>query len=637
MKPGSTLARVLGAVALIVVALPSPASAALVRTVVADGGNGLVVETVDTNSFPNVTLTVGVSGGLEAIQASGEQFRVTENGVERPVTVEPADNPDDLNVVIVFDRSGSMGNDPLRAAKDAALAFVAALPAEINIGLVSFSSDETVDVPLTKDRAVLNAAIEKLDSDGRTSLYDGVILASTLFDASMERKILVVLSDGGDNESSATLEDAVAAVSGMTVEMIELATKESNRAALDQLAAPLTVRSTQDPKQLEDLYRSVAQSLVGRVNLRFESAVPKGSVMQLTVTLGEGATARSVSFDVATPAPPETTTTVATTLPPLQVAEPALESNDSTMARVVSFVLICGGFMCAFYFASDRRIRLSRERLIPSGTEARGKKRTFDPLRGLKARIESSEKQRQLIADIATLGLERSPGSIIVLTLGIALFGALLGLLIQGLLAGLILAFVVLVIARMRLNSKLDGRKSEFIDQLPETLSTLASMLRTGYGLTQALKAVADEAEEPTKSWLSKVLLEVSTGRDLIEAMRSLAVQINSVDFDWVIAGIEISRETGGDLAKTMDTVAETIRERDRLRNRVRSLTAEGRFSAYIMLALPPGVGILTYLINPDFYSVFLEPIGLFMIGLVIVLMTAGYFWMRGMIRKVAI
>lgn len=620
--------------ALAVVALLSANATAGSAAVPAEVTGGIVIEGVDTSAFPTVTLTVGVAGGLAALEASGEKFEVLENGVSRPFEVVPVDNTDDLNVVIVFDRSGSMSNDPLRAAKDAALAFIDALPPEVDIGLVSFSTDATVDVPITQDRNALKSAVEVLDSDGNTSLYDAVILATTLFDPGVSRKVLVVLSDGGDNDSVATLDEAVASVQGLTVEMIELATEESNRAALDQLAAPLPVRSTADPAQLEALYTSVAQRLVGRVGLRYQSLVVPGSGASITVMLG-GEMGRAASNEFTAPIPQ--TTAPPTTLPAVDIVQPDAAEESTTTARVISFILICGGFLVSAYYATDRRIRASRQRLIPKGTVARGRIKTKDIFSGLKNWLETNERHQKLVADIAILGSERTAGSLILTTVGIAVFMGLVGTAIQGPLLGLILALGVLLFARARLNSRIASRRTDFISQLPETLSTLSSMLRTGYGLLQALNAVAEESTEPTKSWLGRVILEVSTGRDLIEALRSLAVQIDSIDFDWVIAGIEISRDTGGDLAKTLDTVAETIRDRDKLRGQVKALTAEGRISAYVMLALPPGVGFLSYVINPDFSGVLLEPIGLVLLGVVAVLMVFGYVWMRGMIAKVTL
>ncbi|MFM7126647.1 MAG: type II secretion system F family protein [Actinomycetota bacterium] len=597
-------------------------------TVSVAGDPGLTIEDVDVEDFPQIKLTVGVSGGLEALEAGGEEFTLLENGKSLPFELLPLENAQDLNVVIVFDRSGSMGNDPMKAAKDAALAFVNALPPEVGIGLVSFSTDATVELPISQDRTALTSAIEVLDSDGRTSLYDGVILASSLFEPTAKRKVLVVLSDGGDNDSAATLEAAVQAVAGLSVEMIELATPESNRAALDLLAAPLPVRSTADPAQLQALYESVAQKLTGRLTVRYDSVAEFGSLIAIQLTLGSGDRVRTASVEVDAPVAP-------TTLPAIVRVEQT-DVGGLSAAQIMSFLLICGGILLATYFATDKRLRLARQRLIPQGTKARMEKKR-DPLGSVKQWIETSERQQKLISDIDTLGLNREPGSVIVSVLAAAVFMGLLFTLVGNLVVGLVVAFMVLMAARARLNSKVARRKADFIAQLPETLGTMSSMLRTGYGLTQALGAVAEESMEPTKSLLNRVILEVGTGRDLIESLRAMASQLDSIDFDWVIAGIEISRETGGDLAKTMDTVADTIRERDKLRGQIRALTAEGRFSSYIMLALPPGVGLMSYIINPEFYSIFTEQVGVIMLGITGFLMVAGYFWMQSMISKVSL
>ena len=620
--------KLLGSTAGTVAVLVGLMSGVAASTVSVAGDPGLTIEDVDVEDFPQIELTVGVSGGLEALEAGGEEFILLENGKSLPFELLPLENAQDLNVVIVFDRSGSMGNDPMQAAKDAALAFVNALPPEVGIGLVSFSTDATVELPISQDRTALTSAIEVLDSDGRTSLYDGVILASSLFEPTAKRKVLVVLSDGGDNDSAATLEAAVQAVAGLSVEMIELATPESNRAALDLLAAPLPVRSTADPAQLQALYESVAQKLTGRLTVRYDSVAEFGSLIAIQLTLGSGDRVRTASVEVDAPVAP-------TTLPAIVRVEQT-DVGGLSAAQIMSFLLICGGILLATYFATDKRLRLARQRLIPQGTKARMEKKR-DPLGSVKQWIETSERQQKLISDIDTLGLNREPGSVIVSVLAAAVFMGLLFTLVGNLVVGLVVAFMVLMAARARLNSKVARRKADFIAQLPETLGTMSSMLRTGYGLTQALGAVAEESMEPTKSLLNRVILEVGTGRDLIESLRAMASQLDSIDFDWVIAGIEISRETGGDLAKTMDTVADTIRERDKLRGQIRALTAEGRFSSYIMLALPPGVGLMSYIINPEFYSIFTEQVGVIMLGITGFLMVAGYFWMQSMISKVSL
>ncbi|MEO5975047.1 MAG: type II secretion system F family protein, partial [Ilumatobacteraceae bacterium] len=179
-------------------------------------------------------------------------------------------------------------------------------------------------------------------------------------------------------------------------------------------------------------------------------------------------------------------------------------------------------------------------------------------------------------------------------------------------------------------------RRTDFVAQLPDTLQLLGSMLRSGYGLVQALDTVANESEEPTHNLLGQVMLEVRTGRDLIESLRAVATQVDSLDFDWVVAGIEISRDVGSDLATTLDTVAETVRERENLRGQISALTAEGRLSAYVMLVLPPIVGVMSFVVNRDFAGVLFEGVGIVLLAATGFLMFVGFIWMQSIIAKVS-
>jgi tight adherence protein B len=206
----------------------------------------------------------------------------------------------------------------------------------------------------------------------------------------------------------------------------------------------------------------------------------------------------------------------------------------------------------------------------------------------------------------------------------------------MGILGALIAIFLVPFGSLKSLDRKIKRQHTQFIDQLPETLQMLGSMLRSGYGLVQALDTVANEAEEPTRSLLGQVMLEVRAGRDLVESLRVLAAQFDSLDVDWVVAGIEISRNVGGDLATTLDTIADTVRERENLRGQINSLTAEGRLSAYVMLVLPPVVGTMSFVVNPDFAGVLFAGKGLLLLATTGFLMFIGFIWMRSIIAKVS-
>ena len=130
-------------------------------------------------------------------------------------------------------------------------------------------------------------------------------------------------------------------------------------------------------------------------------------------------------------------------------------------------------------------------------------------------------------------------------------------------------------------------------------LQLLAGSLRAGYSLLQGVDAVAQEVDDPMGQELRRVLAEARLGRPLEDALDDAAERMSSADFAWAVMAVGIQREVGGNLAELLDTVAETMIQRERLRREVRSLTAEGRVSAFILGLLPVGLGVMMYARQP--------------------------------------
>ena len=133
---------------------------------------------------------------------------------------------------------------------------------------------------------------------------------------------------------------------------------------------------------------------------------------------------------------------------------------------------------------------------------------------------------------------------------------------------------------RFWLKRKASKRQAAFADQLPDALQLLAGGIRAGFGLMQAIDNVAGELPAPAGEEFQRVKVETHLGRDTNEALRAMALRVGSQDFEWVVEAIEINREVGGDLGEILDSVGGTIRDRNRLRRRIKSLSAEGRVSA---------------------------------------------------------
>ncbi|ADX73889.1 Flp pilus assembly protein TadB [Pseudarthrobacter phenanthrenivorans Sphe3] len=209
-------------------------------------------------------------------------------------------------------------------------------------------------------------------------------------------------------------------------------------------------------------------------------------------------------------------------------------------------------------------------------------------------------------------------------------FTALLTHPVLGLLAGAatpFLAKVVLAILR-------DRRRAKFEGQLTDTIQMLIGGLRVGHSVLRSVEAAAQEADVPTSEELLRIVNETRIGKDSRLAFEDVAERMDSEDFRWISQAIQINREVGGDLAEVLEQVAGTIRERSEIKGQIRSLSAEGKMSAYVLMAMPVGVAFILAFINSGYLNVFVEkPLGLVMLVMAIVMFTVGGFWMSRVVK----
>ncbi|WP_324650155.1 type II secretion system F family protein [Georgenia sp. H159] len=222
------------------------------------------------------------------------------------------------------------------------------------------------------------------------------------------------------------------------------------------------------------------------------------------------------------------------------------------------------------------------------------------------------------------------PQDVVFLVLVASLVGAAIGMLLGGLLLVVVLAALPPVVWRIHLGRRISKRQKQFAEQLDDSLQLMASNLRAGHSLPQALASVAREADSPTAEEFARVVNETRVGRDLGDALGLTAVRMASDDFSWVTQAIAINREVGGNLAEVLDGVADTIRQRGEIRRQVATLSAEGRLSAIILMILPFGVAGFLLLTNPGYLAPFTEgPIGYAMIVVGGILLVAGGLWLK--------
>jgi tight adherence protein B len=150
---------------------------------------------------------------------------------------------------------------------------------------------------------------------------------------------------------------------------------------------------------------------------------------------------------------------------------------------------------------------------------------------------------------------------------------------------------------------KMRRRLRAFEDQLPDVLITIAASLKAGHSFKQGLQAVVDEGQPPASAEFKRVLTETSLGRPMDEALEAMAERAGSKNFEFAITAVTIQRQVGGSLATLFDMVADTVRQRQQFARKIRSLTAMGRMSAYVLAGIPFFLAVALSFLNPGYMS----------------------------------
>src|SRR5262249_29646685 len=231
---------------------------------------------------------------------------------------------------------------------------------------------------------------------------------------------------------------------------------------------------------------------------------------------------------------------------------------------------------------------------------------------------------------------ERKPAEWVLIGVGgcallaIALTLATGNILIGGL-GGLLIGWLGM---HVTLSVRVGRRRGAFGGQLPDMVRLIAGSLESGLSLPQAVDAVVREGTQPSAGEFSRALAEARIGADLEDALNRVAGRMDSTDLRWTVMAIRIQREVGGNLAEVLRTTVGTMRERAYLRRQVSSLSAEGRLSAYILIALPIVIGAWFFYSDPSY----MRPLYTTLAGLVMLvgcgaLIVVGAFWTRKLIK----
>ena len=192
---------------------------------------------------------------------------------------------------------------------------------------------------------------------------------------------------------------------------------------------------------------------------------------------------------------------------------------------------------------------------------------------------------------------------------------------------GFLLPFLVLKIKRAR-------RMRAFEEQFPEGLDLISRALKAGHAFATGLKMVADEMPDPVGPEFRKTFDEQNFGLPMKDSLDNLSFRIPLLDVRFFATAVLIQRETGGNLSEILENLAHVVRERFKILRQVRVYTAHGRFTGYVLLALPAVLAIALSFINPEHMNLlFEERIGQMMILACIVMQAIGFIWIKQIVK----
>lgn len=305
----------------------------------------------------------------------------------------------------------------------------------------------------------------------------------------------------------------------------------------------------------------------------------------------------------------------------------------------VTFVLIAG-FITGVYWvlivAPEQRLRQQlRKRLLGSNAPVRKapdsdsfvtdqRFSTLASLQNALTRFGGLTQPLQAMIDQAGVGF--TVGSLVLGSVCASLMGFVLaGGVTRASGARIACALAVGLLPLVYVRHKRDVRRRRFEELFPEALDIIARSLRAGHAFTTGLAMAAEQVPDPVASELKQLYDSQNYGRPFEEAMLAFAQRAPILDARFFATAVLTQRETGGNLSEILDNLTSVIRDRFRVKRQVRVLTAQGRFTGWVLAAAPPAVAAILFLVNPDhMLSMFRDPLGVRLLIGAIILQAIG-------------
>jgi tight adherence protein B len=534
------------------------------------------------------------------------QVQVRENGqrvIDLVVTPVSAADPNQFGVVLVIDASNSMKGKAIEGAMQAAQLFVGHRAASQKVAVVTFNNTPQVALPFTADSGkILQTLAHQPELAYGTHIYDAVDEGiSLLRDAHITAGSIVVLSDGADTGSKATLAGVTknARKAHVRVFAVGLRSRDFHPASLRGLANGTSgsLSEATSANDLSRVYDQLGTELSHEYLLHYRSIQSLGAKVQVSVQVDGVPSALQGGYAAPTiPAPSFTSYHRA-------FGDTFWTSPFTMIVFGVFAVGLAAFFVFALLLPRQRTVQKRLAQFVSLAQPADDAGGTALPDRmfdGAEEKLEGSAMWRRFVDDVELADIQVKPAHIALWTF-VATLLAMWFLAVVVTYAALLLAFVIPLAVWAYVRRKVEKKRALFAEELADNLAVLASAIRAGHSMVGALSVVVNDAPEPARSEFGRVVADEQLGMSLEQALDRVVVRMENADLKQVALVAALQRETGGSTAEVLDTVVETVRERQDLRRLVRTLTAAGRASRWIVTALPVVLILAIEILNPAY------------------------------------
>jgi len=311
------------------------------------------------------------------------------------------------------------------------------------------------------------------------------------------------------------------------------------------------------------------------------------------------------------------------------------------MVFAAAFLLSQG--MIVPVFGERRRARQRLQKRLANLSDSSGKptvrtlvrERYLQDLRPFERRLESLRLNEWLSRAIEQSGHKILAYRLVLLSIALAVIGAIVGwVLMHSLLTALVVAVIAGYLPFIKIFRDRTKQLEKFDEQLPDAIDIMRRAMQAGHPFSETLSLVAEDMEEPVSREFAITFADINYGSDVRRAMLGLLQRVPSVTVMALVTAILLQKETGGNLTENLENIGKVIRARYRFQRKVRSMSAEGRASAWALALVPLGLFAVISVTTPSYLPILLEePLGRKMIGWAAFLAVIGILWMRRIIR----